>query len=176
VWVPAEDRQAADALSATGHLLDGEPTVMCMELSTLEAPRPDDLELDPEPSVAALADLNDRAYGYDGDFSRGLPDLHGVTTYVTCVAGAPASALSVHDHDGDCGIFLVATRTEARGRGLASRLLTLALHEARERGCTTTSLQATKMGYPVYARLGYRDLGPIQLWERRAPAPSPDRP
>ena len=24
------------------------------------------------------------------------------------------------------------------------------------------------MGQPVYARLGYRDLGPVQMWERRA--------
>jgi len=45
--------------------------------------------------------------------------------------------------------------------------MTRALLDARERGCTTTSLQATKMGQPVYDRLGYRDLGPIQMWERR---------
>ena len=45
--------------------------------------------------------------------------------------------------------------------------MSLALHDARERGATTTSLQATKMGYPLYARLGYRDLGALQMWERR---------
>ena len=76
-----------------------------------------------------------------------------------------------HDHDGDFSVTLVATLPEARGRGLAGRLLTHALHEARERGCTTTSLQATKMGQPVYGRLGYRDLGPVQMWERRARIP-----
>jgi GNAT superfamily N-acetyltransferase len=170
VWVPAQDTRAAGALSAAGHLLDAEPAVMCMELSALEAPRPDDLELDPEPSVAVLADLNDRAYGYDRpDFSLGLAELRGVTVYVACVDGVPASCLGALDHEGDCCITLVATRPEARGRGLAGRLMALALHEARERGCTTTSLQATKMGHPIYAALGYRDLGPIQMWEHRVP-------
>jgi hypothetical protein len=42
-----------------------------------------------------------------------------------------------------------------------------ALLDARERGCTTTSLQATAMGRPVYRRLGYRELGVIEMWERR---------
>jgi hypothetical protein len=42
-----------------------------------------------------------------------------------------------------------------------------AVLDARERGLQTTSLQATAMGVPIYARLGYRDLGAIQMWERR---------
>jgi hypothetical protein len=41
------------------------------------------------------------------------------------------------------------------------------LLDARERGCETTSLQATQMGLPVYRRLGYRELGVIEMWERR---------
>jgi hypothetical protein len=44
------------------------------------------------------------------------------------------------------------------------------LHDARERGCATTSLQATKLGHSIYARLGYRDVGAVQMWERRADA------
>jgi hypothetical protein len=44
-----------------------------------------------------------------------------------------------------------------------------ALLEARGRGCTTTSLQATMRGRPVYQRLGYRDIGAMHMWERRRP-------
>ena len=62
---------------------------------------------------------------------------------------------------------MVATLERARGRGLATALMRQALLEARERGMETTSLQATRMGAPIYARLGYRDLGAIQMWERR---------
>ena len=35
-----------------------------------------------------------------------------------------------------------------------------------DRGCTTTTLIATRAGAPVYERLGYRDVGHLQMWER----------
>jgi GNAT superfamily N-acetyltransferase len=79
----------------------------------------------------------------------------------------PAATAIAFDHDGDCGIYWVATLEEARGRGLCKALMTAALLDARERGCTTTSLQATRAGYPVYSKLGYRDFGPIDMWELR---------
>jgi GNAT superfamily N-acetyltransferase len=91
--------------------------------------------------------------------------------HVARINGQPACGVGTNDHEGDCGVTLVATLPEARGRGLARNLLTRALLEARERGCTTSSLQATRLGYPVYRRIGYRDLGPIQMWERRRPQP-----
>jgi hypothetical protein len=42
-----------------------------------------------------------------------------------------------------------------------------ALHDARDRGRKTTTLQATKAGAPIYERLGYHDFGALQMWERR---------
>jgi GNAT superfamily N-acetyltransferase len=99
--------------------------------------------------------------------ARAVRELPGVILHVARADGRPASVVGTHDHGGDSCIVYVATLPEARGRGLASRLMAHALHEARGRGATTTSLQATKMGYPVYARLGYRDLGALQMWERR---------
>ena len=92
--------------------------------------------------------------------------------YVARHDGRPAACLGIFDHEGDAGVELVGTIPEARGRGLASRLLLKALADARDRGCTISTLQATRAGYPVYARLGYRDFGRVQMWERRKPAPS----
>ena len=74
---------------------------------------------------------------------------------------------SIYDQ-GDCGIYLVATDPAARGRGLARDLTTVALNDARAAGCTSASLQSTAMGKPVYTRLGFRDFGSIQMWEKRA--------
>jgi predicted acetyltransferase len=79
-----------------------------------------------------------------------------------------AAALAIRDCDGDAGVWLVATLPEARGRGLAGGLLALAMHEARERGCDISTLQATRAGEPVYARLGYEKFGSIGMWEKRA--------
>ena len=63
----------------------------------------------------------------------------------------------------------MATVPAARGRGLATALMAHALADARERGRTTSTLQATDLGRPVYERLGYRSLGEIQMWEKRGP-------
>jgi hypothetical protein len=43
-----------------------------------------------------------------------------------------------------------------------------ALRAARAEGCTSTSLEASAQGRAVYARLGYRVLGELELWERPA--------
>ena len=171
VWVRHDDAEAAGALARAGHVLDAEPEAMAMELSSLEAPRPADLDLDPEAGPATVARINDLAYTFGGDhFERSLRTAPSLRCYVARVDGRPVCCATGHDHDGDHSVTLVATLPEARGKGLAGRLLTYAWHDARERGCVTTSLQATKLGRSVYARLGYRDLGPVQMWERRAVA------
>jgi len=168
VWTPEADRRAITLLADAGHRLDADPAAMSMELRHLAAPRPHDLDLDPAPSVSQMAELNDAAYGTAPDMSLALRSLPGVTLHVARVDGKAASVVGTHDHGGDACILFVATAPEAQGRGLATRLMALALHEARDRGAVTTSLQATKMGYPVYAKLGYRDLGALQMWERRS--------
>jgi ribosomal protein S18 acetylase RimI-like enzyme len=65
------------------------------------------------------------------------------------------------DHDGDCGIFNVATLARARRRGLGAALTEHLLHAARRRGCTTASLQSTAVAERVYRAVGFRDLGRI---------------
>jgi GNAT superfamily N-acetyltransferase len=168
VWVPHFDAAAAALLERAGHVLDADPEAMAMELDALDVPAPADLDLDPEPTVATVARLNDLAYTFDrNDFERALQTMPSLHCYVARDEGRPVCCATGHDWEGDFSVTFVATVPEARGRGLASRLLTLALREARERGCTTTSLQATKAGEPVYRRLGYRGLGPVQMWERR---------
>jgi GNAT superfamily N-acetyltransferase len=69
--------------------------------------------------------------------------------------------------DGDVAVSAVATLPAAQGAGIATRLLAVALGEARRRGAVTTTLQASPKGRPVYAKLGYRELGVMQMWERR---------
>ena len=171
VWVPHFDTEAAALLENAGHVLDADPEAMAMELGALDGPAPGDLDLDPAPSVATVARLNDLAYDFGGEqFQRALQTAPSLHCYVARDAGRPVCCATGHDCDGDFSVTFVATVPEARGRGLASRLLTLALHEARERGCTTTTLQATKVGEPIYRRLGYRGLGPVQMWERRRAA------
>ena len=175
VWVPPHDRDAARLLDRAGHRLDASPAAMAMELeglNRLDGALGADVRVEDEADLRDLARLNDLAYGYDGSFERALNELDAgrLNRYVARVDGEPSACVGTLDHDGDCGVYLVATHADHRGRGLAGALMTRALLDARERGCATTSLQATAMGRPLYGRLGYRDLGPFEMWERRRPA------
>ena len=47
------------------------------------------------------------------------------------------------------------TKSEYRGRGIATRLFALTVDEARKRGCGKVVLHATDMGRPVYEKYGF---------------------
>jgi len=170
VWVPEDDREAAALLEAAGHKLDATPTAMVADLANL--PEPDgDLDWDASAEPAVVAEINDRAYEAPaGMFAAAITrfnEIDGLRLYQARVADEPACVLATYDNRDDCEIYLVATRAEQRGQGLARRLLHRALQEANERGMAISNLQATKLGYPVYARLGYEPICALEMWERR---------
>jgi ribosomal protein S18 acetylase RimI-like enzyme len=66
---------------------------------------------------------------------------------------------------------MVGVVPEARGRGIAGKLLRHALADAAERGNETATLVATRMGYPVYERAGFRALERLSMWEWSPGAP-----
>lgn len=169
VWVPDDHADAAAALADAGHVLDADPAAMTMELDGLDDPPELDYREGDEllPIVAAI---NDDAYAFEGtpfaDFTAQQPP--GATRdYVAYLDGEPAAAVVILPVDGDASVWDVATLPHARGRGLCPRLMHRALWDARAEGCDMSSLQATKLGQPVYERLGYRNHGALQMWERR---------
>lgn len=174
VWTPGFHERARGALAEAGHVLDANPEAMILDLDLAEPPRPGDPEPDPEPSAHDLGAINDRAYGLTDTFVKMMGDgaLDPRHAYIARVDGAPAASVATTHHGGDCAIWWVAVTPEARGRGLSSALMRRALADGRAAGCEVSTLQATKMGRPVYERLGYRGLGPIEMWERRKPAPA----
>jgi GNAT superfamily N-acetyltransferase len=170
VWVPDYDAEVAELLERAGHTLDARPAAMVAELDRLELPPPAELDLI-EPDMGDAARVNDAAYGFAGDFERAMHSVppEPAHLYLARADGVPACTALTYEEDGECGVYLVATLPEARGRGLATALMTRALLEARGRGCTTSSLQATMRGRPMYQRLGYADIGAVHMWERRRP-------
>ncbi len=175
VWTRPGDDAAAAALAAARHVRDSQPMLMAAPLDEIDLDAPAALELDEAAGLTTALELNDRAYGFApgsgfaGSLEAGPP---GWRTYVARADGAPAAcAIAIPAH-GNCEITLVATVPAARGRGLAAGLMRLALREARADGCTTTTLEGSRLGEPVYARLGYRSLGRLGLWELRRPTPA----
>jgi GNAT superfamily N-acetyltransferase len=173
VWVPDDDRETAALLSERGHLLDGAPRSMALELSELrrpERPPPPGAELVPA-SMSDVAAINDAAYGLaEGGWSaavdRFAPGL-SIHTTMAVLDGEPVSCAIVIDSGDDACVSAVATLPEQQGKGLAPTILTELLEDARDRGLRTGSLQASKAGAPVYERLGFTDVGFIEMWERR---------
>ncbi len=169
VWVPEADNEVAQALEAAGHRLDATPRAMAMPLADLRAPEPDPgLEIREEADYELVSSINEVAYGFaPGEFpvmSGGLPALR---TYLGSIDGETVGCAGAFTHGGDCEIIFVAVLPEGRGGGISGRLMARAMADAMEEGLETTTLQATKLGYPVYEKLGYADYGELQMWERR---------
>ena len=124
----------------------------------------------PSPSLGDLGRINDAAYATGDSFRRILGDgpADSRFNYIARLEDRAVASVVSQDHGGDCSIWWVATVPEARGRGLAQGLMRRALADGRARGCEVSTLQATKLGRPVYERLGYRAFGTIEMWERRS--------
>jgi GNAT superfamily N-acetyltransferase len=171
VWMPPNDERARAVLGRAGHVLDAAPAVMGVELDRIERPPAGALEeWTAEGDVQEVGPINDRSYTFDTDsFTRAFADFPGddVTTYVARRNGRAAGCLMILDDDGNADVEMVAVVPEARGHGIAGKLLAHALADAAERGLETSSLVATRLGRPVYERLGYREFGTLQMWERR---------
>jgi GNAT superfamily N-acetyltransferase len=169
VWVPDGDRESAAALERRGHSLDGAPRAMALDLADLatEPRRPEAVEQVSLESADGAA-LNARAYGYDdSDLTAGFGAGAGIRWFGASEAGESLGCVGAIDAGDDCCVTGVATPPEHRGRGIASWLLWRALADARERGFATASLRASRAGAPLYERLGFRDLGFVELWELR---------
>jgi GNAT superfamily N-acetyltransferase len=73
----------------------------------------------------------------------GLVDGSVVATSMLIATGAVA------------GIYWVATLEDRRGQGYGEALTWAAVAGGRDLGCGIASLQASKLGRPVYARMGF---------------------
>jgi len=170
------DEVLDQGLAAAGHRLDGEPMLMVAALDEMDLEQRFELDLVPVADWVAGSQINDAAYGVPGDASfaaaLGTFDDPGTRLYLARVDGEPACTVAARVSGGDCGIYFVATREAARGRGLASEVMRHALRAARAEGAQTTSLEATAKGLGVYERLGYRSLGRLHMWELRRQPPA----
>jgi GNAT superfamily N-acetyltransferase len=172
VWVPEADRSTAEGLAQAGHKFDAEPRAMGMEISELREPEPDEtIVMRDELDMREVARLNEIAYGWPpGDFDAvAEAEMPGTYAHFASIDGETVGTVVSWDHGEDAEILWVATVPEARNRGVSRRLMARAISAAGERGRTTTTLVATKLGRPVYERLGYRDFGALHMWERRRP-------
>jgi ribosomal protein S18 acetylase RimI-like enzyme len=169
IWLDGHAAHEARALTRAGFAVTAASPGMGVVLDDLPA-----AHASPNGSrstdLVTVGRVNDRAYGnYDARLERTLAPLpSGVLhAYRADLDGAAASVAMALHQDGDCGVSFVATAPKARRRGLGATVMRHALADARAAGCTTSTLQATDVGEPLYVHLGYHRLCSMQLWERR---------
>jgi ribosomal protein S18 acetylase RimI-like enzyme len=173
VWVPEADTEVAAALEAAGHTNDAQPRAMAMATADLRKPDPDpSVEFRDELDMAEVGRLNEIAYGWAPGTFEVFSDARVPNTYghLAGLGGETVGCVMAWDDRDDAQIVWVATLPEARGRGIATALMARAVEAAAQRGRLTTTLVATALGAPVYTKVGYRDFGALQMWERRKPA------
>jgi GNAT superfamily N-acetyltransferase len=151
-WVHETDVAMRAELEARGYVLDSTTRAMGLVL--------DDGYRRPSEIDAQHLDWREyvRMFGLPSGLLVDL-DFSAFDSLAAYLDGEPVAAALALDHAGDCGIYNVGTLEHARGRGLASALTARQVHDARERGCQTVSLQATPMAERLYARVGFSDLG-----------------
>ena len=78
--------------------------------------------------------------------------------------GRPVSTSLLEIHNGVAGIYCVATLEEARGKGIGTALTREPMSLAKERGFSYAILQSSKLGFPVYEKLGFREYCKIRAY------------
>jgi GNAT superfamily N-acetyltransferase len=174
---PSDDDLVAAAEAAGFHPVDGGPEMVCRDrLEDVEPPEGVELRLVvDEAGVADFVSVGSAAYGTLGMPAEAMaaaitrydrllvPHLRTVVAYDDDRPVAAAQSVLSH---GGAGVYWVATLEEARGKGLGEAVTRWVTNDAFDAGARFQSLQASRMGEPIYTRMGYETLYRYRNWIR----------
>jgi GNAT superfamily N-acetyltransferase len=123
----------------------------------------------PELSIRQVADAADLghfqrvafvSFGYPTELAalaltEELGQLPHVALFLGCIDDEPVCCSLLMVTGDMAGIYWVGTLPAWRRRGLGAAVTAHAVQVGAERGCRVASLQASKMGAPVYRRMGF---------------------
>jgi hypothetical protein len=180
VTAPWEEDLAAHAEAEGLWAFGNSPEMVCRQrLADVDPPA--GIELRQATTEAEIADgiaVNGPAYA-----SLGMPEeVIGqavdrldrvlephVATVVAYDGDQPvATAQAILSH-GIAGVVWVGTAEVARGRGLGEAVCRWVTNWAFDQGAAAQSLEASTMGEPIYARMGYEELYRYTSWYRELP-------
>lgn len=182
-WVVTPLSRPADlgsALLRHGWVLDeGDFPWMAAEIEPLVASLPEapaGLEIEVVEDDAAQArwlQAMTRGFGMGADVQGAMSRLAAAVGYgpdrpwrrfVGSIDGLVVGSAGVMVAAGLAGVYNVATPPDMRGRGIATAMTAAALREGLERGYRFATLGASRLGYPVYRRMGFEDVCRMQLY------------
>jgi ribosomal protein S18 acetylase RimI-like enzyme len=176
-WLISTASAAAieDSFKARGLVMTDEYPAMLAPVAALPAPELDGITVDIAETDADYREWADAlcdGFGLTGESATYVAAAHAwpcrndrdrVYMLLKREGTVVATAL-LHTACGVAGIYGIAVRRAYQRQGLG-RLATLVTARAgAERGATLAMLQATKDGFPVYERLGFRTLFAFRSW------------
>ena len=106
-----------------------------------------------------------RAGFYELFASQGFRSDAPCTLFLGMANGQPVATSRLFCAGGVAGIYHVATRLEARGRGYGTAMTLAAAHAGLELGYRVGGLFATPAGYGVYRRLGFQEYCHLDIYK-----------
>jgi ribosomal protein S18 acetylase RimI-like enzyme len=103
----------------------------------------------------------------------GYPDDAPWVRWVAFDGNRPVASSGLMLGGGLAGIYNVATAPEVRRRGLGAALTATAIAEGRERGYEVAALGSSELGYGVYRRMGFEEIGRDRVWMLPRATPQP---
>jgi GNAT superfamily N-acetyltransferase len=97
-----------------------------------------------------------------------LLDVDGFTGLLGTIDGEPVGTSGLFRAHGLAGVYSVATVPAARGKGVGAALTWAAALLGGAEGLSTSILQASEAGTPVYERMGYRTAARYRQFEPAA--------
>lgn len=168
----------AQQLAARGLRRTEAPPGMAVDLQALneEVAAPEGLVIEPVRDIAGL-----RTWVRTSFVGFGMPDaleeqVFAIFSQLDLSAeGAAQYFLGSYDGQpvatavgvmaaGIVGLYTISTVAEHRGKGMGAAMTLAPLREARARGYRIGILEASKMGFPVYQRLGFRQYVAIERY------------
>ena len=128
---------------------------------------------DPRADLIAFRDVAIAGFATDADEVGAIHSVFAqpsaldpadTEAFIASVDGVDAAAALVFVTGGLGMVEWVATAEAFRRRGLGAAVTRAATNAAFERGATLVALQATPIGQPVYAGLGYEAISVDRLW------------
>jgi hypothetical protein len=90
----------------------------------------------------------------------GYSDQHPIQNFLGYEGDIPVCSATLYINEGVVGIYAVATLEQFRGKGYGGAITAHCMSWGQTRGARLAVLQASKMGLPVYQKLGFVEVGP----------------
>jgi len=178
-WTGPGDRplDLEDRLAAHGFEGVRAPGMACDLADPWDADDPDGLEIRAASSAedvgefltvltAVYRDAGWQESWRDAFTAIGFHDDAPVRVYVGREGGRPVSSSFLVTGAGVAGVYGVHTDPAERGRGLGAALTRAPMRDARDAGYEVAVLQSTAKAAPLYARIGFRTVCEVGIYER----------